>query len=54
MIKFHPTQPVGPNPTQIQSIISQIQSDPMGGWFDLPDNYDREEFSRIQQAATQI
>lgn len=35
-------------------LFSKISSDPMGGWFDLPLNYDREEFDRIKKAAQKI
>lgn len=54
MIKFHSQNPVNPNSTQISDILDQIRQDPMGGWLDLPENYDRDEFSSIKQAARRI
>lgn len=54
MIKFHSPQPIETNPAKINSLISEIQSNPMGGWFDLPEKYDRGEFSRIQRAVARI
>ena len=36
------------------NVIPQLRNDPMGGWIDLPTNYDREEFTRILAAAKQI
>ena len=38
----------------VDEILSKIASDPMGGWFNLPENYDKEEFAQIKAAAKQI
>ena len=37
-----------------QRILAEIESDPMAGWVKWPQNYDKEELSRIKKAARQI
>lgn len=54
MIKFNTEQPVAVNVAAIQEIISQIRADAMGGWFDLPETYDKTEFAEIKSAAAKI
>lgn len=54
MIKFNTEQPVAVNLAAIQDIISQIRADAMGGWLELPETYDKEEFANIKTAATKI
>ena len=36
------------------SIIPEIVSSEMAGWFDLPENYDKDELNRIKEAANRI
>lgn len=40
--------------SEAKELIPRIQSDPMGGWFDLPVDYDKDEFARIKAAAEKI
>lgn len=54
MIKFNTEQPVAVNLAAIQEIISQIRADAMGGWFALPEAYDKEELAAIKSAAAKI
>lgn len=54
MIKFNAEQPVAVNLAAIQEIISQIRADAMGGWFELPENYDKAELANIKSAAAKI
>ena len=37
-----------------EDILSEIKADPFGGWYDLPENYNREEVARIKTAAQNI
>ena len=37
-----------------RNYVARAQQDDFGGWVDLPINYDRDEFARIQTAAGQI
>ena len=37
-----------------RNYVARAQQDDFGGWVDLPINYDRDEFARIQAAAEQI
>ena len=34
--------------------MSEIKNDPMGGWYDLPENYDQKELEQIKAAARKI
>lgn len=54
MIKFNTEQPVAVNLAAIQEILSQIRANAMGGWFDLPETYDKEELASIKSAAAKI
>lgn len=54
MVKFHPGIDVTVDVSRIREIINDIQSDPMGGWYDLPETYDRAEFDQIRATAKQI
>lgn len=54
MIKFHSDIDVTVDASRIREIINDIQSDPMGGWYDLPETYDYAEFDKIQATAKQI
>lgn len=40
--------------TITRNYVARAQQDDFGGWVDLPINYDRDEFARIQTAAGQI
>ena len=40
--------------TTARNYVARAQQDDFGGWVDLPINYDRDEFARIQAAAEQI
>lgn len=39
---------------KLSKILAEIESDDFGGWYNLPENYDREEFERIKAAAKKI
>lgn len=54
MIKFQANQPVAVNLNRVEVALGEIRNDAMNGWLDLPDNYDREEFEQIKQAAAKI
>lgn len=54
MVKFHPDIDVTVDTSRIREIINDIQSDPMGGWYDLPETYDHAEFDKIKTTAKQI
>lgn len=54
MIKFHSDIDVTVDASRIREIINDIQSDPMGGWYDLPETYDHAEFDKIKTTAKQI
>lgn len=54
MIEFHSDIDVTVDAPRVREIINEIKSDPMGGWYDLPETYDRDEFQNIQSAAQQI
>ncbi len=54
MIEFHTDQNIKVDPEKIARQIAEIQQDPMGGWFDLPENYDRDELTAIKDAAAKI
>ena len=54
MVKFHSDIDVTVDASRIREIINDIQSDPMGGWYDLPETYDHAEFDKIKTTAQQI
>ena len=54
MVKFHSDIDVAVDASRIREIINDIQSDPMGGWYDLPETYDHAEFDKIKTTAQQI
>lgn len=58
MIQFNAEQPVAVNLAATQEIISQIRADAIGGWFDLPERYERgemqTELTSIKSAAAKI
>ena len=54
MIKFSPPNLPEVDPTKIAALLEEISTDPMGGWYHLPETYDRAELSRIQSAAQTI
>lgn len=54
MVKFHSDIDVTVDVSRIREIINDIQSDSMGGWYDLPETYDRAEFDQIKTTAQQI
>lgn len=54
MVKFHSDIDVTVDVPRIREIINDIQSDPMGGWYDLPEAYDHAEFDKIKTTAKQI
>ena len=37
-----------------KEILTKISENPMGGWFNLPKNYDKEEISSVKEAAKRI
>lgn len=58
MIQFNTEQPVAVNLAATQETISQIRADAMGGWFELPERYERgemqTELASIKSAAAKI
>lgn len=42
------------NQEKLENILAEIKSDPFGGWYDLPENYDRNELQNIKSAAQKI
>lgn len=54
MIKFKSSQSTKINPEKIEAALAEIRSDGMGGWFELPNAYDRTEVAAIKSAAHQI
>ena len=54
MIKFSTPNLPEVDPTKIATLLEEISTDPMGGWYHLPETYDRAELSRIQSAAQTI
>jgi len=39
---------------RVPGYLEELKKSPMGGWIELPENYDREEFARIKSAAEKI
>ena len=37
-----------------ERLLFEIESDPMGGWFDLPNTFDADELNRIKETAKKI
>lgn len=54
MISFSADQPIEVNLTATEEALRQIPSDPMGGWYCLPDNINQDELTRIKNAAKQV
>lgn len=54
MIRFSSTINPVVDAAQIGQLLTEIQQDPMGGWYDLPETYDRAELAAIKQAAAKI
>ena len=42
------------NEAQAGQILAEIKEDKMGGWMELPQKYDKDEFARIKEAAAKI
>ena len=54
MIQFRTPTDVQVDTAKLQTLISALPTNPMGGWFDLPETYDRAELAAIQAAAAKI
>lgn len=54
MIQFRTPTDVQVDTAKLQALISALPTNPMGGWFDLPETYDRTELAAIQAAAAKI
>lgn len=54
MIEFKTDRPQAVDAERAKAVLAEIRQDPMGGWFDLPEHYDRSELAAIQAAAQQI
>lgn len=54
MIKFKSNRDVKVNVERAKVLLTEIQSDAMGGWLDLPENYNCDELTEIKTAATKI
>lgn len=54
MIQFRTPTSVEVDVERIKSLLSTLPTNPMGGWYNLPLNYDRDELRRIQSAAATI
>lgn len=52
--KFIDREVLTQNTETTRNLISKLKQDPMAGWLDLPISYDKQEFSRIKQAAQKI
>lgn len=42
------------DPKLVERLLFEIQSDPMGGWYDLPNTFDVDELNRIKNTAQKI
>ena len=54
MIQFRTPTDVQVDTAKLQALVSALPTNPMGGWFDLPETYDRAELTAIQAAAAKI
>lgn len=54
MIKFNSSAAINFDRARIATLLNKIRADAMGGWFDLPENYDRQELAAVQAAAQKI
>lgn len=54
MIEFKSSQSVKPDLKKIETALTEIRSDNMGGWYNLPDSYDSAEINSIKSAAQRI
>ena len=54
MIQFRTPTDVQVDTAKLQALVSALPTNPMGGWFDLPEAYDRTELAAIQAAAAKI
>lgn len=54
MIEFRSDQNIKIDAERISDLVTAVRQDPMGGWFDLPDDYDRAELAAIKEAAAKI
>ena len=54
MIQFRTPTDVQVDTAKLQTLVSALPTNPMGGWFDLPETYDRAELAAIQAAAAKI
>lgn len=54
MIKFESSQTYELDLSKIETALSSIRSDPMGGWFDLPNTCNHDEIKSIKSAARRI
>lgn len=54
LLKFKSNLSITLNPSRTKELLQEIQADPMGGWFNLPRDYDRAELKRIKEAAQAI
>lgn len=54
MIQFRTPTDVQVDTAKLQALVSALPTNPMGGWFDLPETYDRTELAAIQATAAKI
>lgn len=54
MIKFQTKKRAIVDEEVASALLRDIRDNPMGGWFDLPETYNREELVRIKQTAKRI
>lgn len=54
MIRFESDQPVAVNVATVEELLAEIKNDPMGGWYNLPEEIDNTEVEKIKAAAEQI
>lgn len=54
MVQFRTPTDVQVDTAKLQALVSALPTNPMGGWFDLPETYDRTELAAIQAAAAKI
>lgn len=53
-LEFHSARAISVDETKARELLRSIKNDPMGGWFTLPETYDRTELAQIKSAAKAI
>lgn len=53
-LQFQSSQSLEIDQSQVKQFLQEIETDPMGGWLNLPQDYGRSEFKRIKKTAQAI